>query len=56
LHLLNPIGDGSQLNGYMQEQVIMTLAMVADASELTFAKHCIVIIPLLLNILRNAEN
>jgi len=56
LRLLNPTGDGSQVNGYVQEQVITTLAMVADASESTFAKHYIVIMPLLLNVLRNAEN
>ena len=56
LRLLNPTGDGSQVHGYVQEQAITTLAMVADASESTFAKHYLVIMPLLLNVLRNAKN
>jgi hypothetical protein len=39
LKLLNPPADGvKQPKRYVQEQVITTLAMVADASELTFAK------------------
>ena len=35
LKLLNP---GQQVHRYVREQVITTLAMVADASETTFAK------------------
>lgn len=39
LKLLNPTGEGAkQPKRYVQEQVITTLAMVADASEATFAK------------------
>lgn len=37
LKLLNP-GQGQHVHRYVQEQVITTLAMVADASEVTFAK------------------
>jgi hypothetical protein len=40
---------------YVQEQAVTTLAMVADASEATFAKHYPAIMPLLLDVLRNAE-
>ncbi|PPR07809.1 hypothetical protein CVT24_002881 [Panaeolus cyanescens] len=40
---------------YVQEQAITTLAMVADASEGMFAKHYSTIMPMLLNVLRNAE-
>ncbi|KIY64331.1 ARM repeat-containing protein [Cylindrobasidium torrendii FP15055 ss-10] len=40
---------------YVQEQAVTTLAMVADASERTFGKHYSVIMPLLLNVLRNAD-
>ncbi|KAK0475517.1 armadillo-type protein [Armillaria novae-zelandiae] len=35
---------------------ITTLAMVADASERTFGKHYAIIMPLLLNVLRNADS
>jgi hypothetical protein len=39
LKLLNPMQDGSRpTKRYVQEQAITTLAMVADASETTFAK------------------
>jgi hypothetical protein len=39
LKLLNPVQDGSRpTKRYVQEQAITTLAMVADASETTFAK------------------
>lgn len=39
LKLLNPVQDGGQpTKRYVQEQAITTLAMVADASETTFAK------------------
>ncbi|KAK0240872.1 armadillo-type protein [Armillaria nabsnona] len=41
---------------YVQEQAITTLAMVADASERTFGKHYAIIMPLLLNVLRNADS
>ncbi|KAK2464446.1 hypothetical protein APHAL10511_003594 [Amanita phalloides] len=54
LKLLDP-GQGQQVHRYVQEQVITTLAMVADASEVTFAKHYTRIMPLLLDILRNAD-
>lgn len=41
LKLLNPTGDNAtQPKRYVQEQAITTLAMVADASEATFAKVC----------------
>ncbi|KAM6503013.1 Armadillo-type fold [Amanita muscaria] len=53
LKLLNP---GRQVHRYVQEQVITTLAMVADASEATFAKHYSTIMPLLMDILRNADS
>ncbi|KAF8628610.1 hypothetical protein AX15_003805 [Amanita polypyramis BW_CC] len=55
LRLLNPGSSGKQVHRYVQEQVITTLAMVADASEATFGKHYASIMPLLLNILRNAD-
>ncbi|TFY78196.1 hypothetical protein EWM64_g5813 [Hericium alpestre] len=56
LKLLNPVGsDGRQVKRYVQEQAVTTLAMVADASEATFAKHYSSIMPLLLNVLRNAN-
>uniref|UniRef100_A0A8H7Y6G7 TOG domain-containing protein n=1 Tax=Psilocybe cubensis TaxID=181762 RepID=A0A8H7Y6G7_PSICU len=55
LKLLNPGGDQTQVRRYVQEQAITTLAMVADASEVTFGKHYPTIMPLLLNVLRNAE-
>jgi hypothetical protein len=38
LKLLNPPGDPAAVRRYVQEQAITTLAMVADASEATFAK------------------
>ena len=39
LKLLNPAQEGSRpTKRYVQEQAITTLAMVADASETTFAK------------------
>ncbi|KAF5376326.1 hypothetical protein D9615_008446 [Tricholomella constricta] len=55
LKLLNPAGDPATVKRYVQEQAITTLAMVADASELTFVKHYSSIMPLLLNVLRNAD-
>ncbi|KAF9457022.1 armadillo-type protein [Collybia nuda] len=55
LKLLNPTGDPTQVRRYVQEQAITTLAMVADASEATFMKHYSSIMPLLLNVLRNAD-
>ncbi|VDB95883.1 unnamed protein product [Peniophora sp. CBMAI 1063] len=56
LALLNPPdGSGRVAQRYVQEQVVTTLAMVADASEATFAKHYPAIMPLLLGILRSAE-
>ncbi|PPR02026.1 hypothetical protein CVT26_008720 [Gymnopilus dilepis] len=55
LQLLNPNGDGQNTKRYVQEQAITTLAMVADASEATFAKHYPTIMPLLLNVLSNAD-
>lgn len=38
LKLLNPGSPGKTPKRYVQEQAITTLAMVADASEATFAK------------------
>ena len=39
LKLLNPADDPArQVKRYVQEQAVTTLAMVADASESTFAK------------------
>jgi len=57
LTLLNPASSDSANapKRYVQEQVITTLAMVADASEATFAKHYSSIMPLLLNVLQNAN-
>ncbi|GBE80930.1 Importin subunit beta-3 [Sparassis crispa] len=56
LKLLHPGADSTKTpKRYVQEQVITTLAMVADASEATFAKHYAAIMPLLLNVLRNAN-
>ncbi|KAF9521782.1 armadillo-type protein [Crepidotus variabilis] len=55
LKLLNPSADPSNAKRYVQEQAITTLAMVADASEVTFGKHYPTIMPLLINVLRNAE-
>ncbi|KAF4620286.1 hypothetical protein D9613_001263 [Agrocybe pediades] len=55
LKLLNPPPEVANARRYVQEQAITTLAMVADASEVTFAKHYPTIMPLLLNVLRNAE-
>lgn len=56
LKLLNPAQEGNRpTKRYVQEQAVTTLAMVADASETTFAKHYSSIMPLLLNVLRNAN-
>ncbi|KAI0364989.1 ARM repeat-containing protein [Pilatotrama ljubarskyi] len=57
LKLLNPAASdpSKQPKRYVQEQVITTLAMVADASEATFAKHYSSIMPLLLNVMQNAN-
>lgn len=55
LKLLNADGDPATVRRYVQEQAITTLAMVADASEATFARHYSSIMPLLLNVLRNAD-
>ncbi|KAK7458738.1 importin subunit beta-3 [Stygiomarasmius scandens] len=55
LRLLNPAGNQAEVKRYVQEQAITTLAMVADASETVFAKHYATIMPLLLNVLRNAD-
>ncbi|KAI0061801.1 ARM repeat-containing protein [Artomyces pyxidatus] len=56
LKLLNPSSeDNRQVKRYVQEQAVTTLAMVADASETTFAKHYSSIMPLLLSVLRNAN-
>jgi hypothetical protein len=55
LRLLNPGGNEDQVCRYVQEQAITTLAMVADTSETTFAEHYPTIMPLLLNVLRNAD-
>jgi len=40
LKLLNPPPEVASARRYVQEQAITTLAMVADASEVTFAKVC----------------
>lgn len=42
LKLLHPGTHGKTPKRYVQEQAITTLAMVADASEATFAKVCTV--------------
>ncbi|KAJ3554370.1 hypothetical protein NM688_g3146 [Phlebia brevispora] len=55
LKLLHPGTAGKTPKRYVQEQAITTLAMVADASEATFAKHYSTIMPLLLNVLQNAN-
>ncbi|KAJ7108609.1 armadillo-type protein [Mycena epipterygia] len=55
LKLLDPAGDPAHVRRYVQEQAITTLAMVADASETTFGKYYPSIMPLLLNVLRNAD-
>ena len=56
LHLLEP--QVSPVDGkvktYVQEQAVTTLAMVADASEGDFGRHYKSIMPLLMNVLRNA--
>ncbi|KAJ7790566.1 armadillo-type protein [Mycena olivaceomarginata] len=56
LKLLDPTGDPAHVRRYVQEQAITTLAMVADASETTFAARSYYpsIMPLLMNVLRNA--
>ncbi|EKM53787.1 uncharacterized protein PHACADRAFT_260306 [Phanerochaete carnosa HHB-10118-sp] len=54
LKLLRP-GAGKPPKRYVQEQAITTLAMVADASEATFAKHYHEIMPLLLSVLEAAD-
>ncbi|KAF4620299.1 hypothetical protein D9613_001261 [Agrocybe pediades] len=54
--LLNPPQEAAIARRYMQEQAITTLAMVAAASEVTFAKHYPTIMPLLLKVLQNAED
>lgn len=41
LKMLNPQNTGGKVRGYVQEQAVTTLAMVADASETTFAKVCL---------------
>ncbi|KAL0577237.1 importin subunit beta-3 [Marasmius crinis-equi] len=48
-------GAGGGVKRYVQEQAITTLAMVADASEGGFVKHYSAIMPMLLNVLRNAD-
>ncbi|KAJ7061031.1 armadillo-type protein [Mycena amicta] len=55
LRLLGPAGDPAHVKRYVQEQAITTLAMVADASETTFGKYYSSIMPLLMNVLSNAE-
>ncbi|KAK7012698.1 armadillo-type protein [Favolaschia claudopus] len=55
LKLLDPTGDPEDVRRYVQEQAITTLAMVADASETTFGKYYPSIMPLLMNVLRNAD-
>ncbi|OCB84852.1 ARM repeat-containing protein [Sanghuangporus baumii] len=49
---VSPI-DG-KVKTYVQEQAVTTLAMVADASEGDFGRHYKTIMPLLMNVLRNA--
>ncbi|KAK7023689.1 importin subunit beta-3 [Paramarasmius palmivorus] len=53
LHLLSNNGENGRK--YVQEQMITTLAMVADASEGAFGKHYASIMPILLNVLEKAE-
>jgi hypothetical protein len=55
LRLLIPGGNQDQICRYIDEKAITTLAMVADVSETTFAEHYPTIMPLLLNVLRNAD-
>ncbi|KAF7325964.1 hypothetical protein MKEN_00447300 [Mycena kentingensis (nom. inval.)] len=55
LRLLDPTGDPAKVKRYVQEQAITTLAMVADASETTFGKYYSSIMPLLMNVLSNAD-
>ncbi|KAJ7247863.1 armadillo-type protein [Mycena haematopus] len=55
LKLLDPTGDTATVQRYVQEQAITTLAMVADASETTFGKYYSSIMPLLMNVLLNAD-
>ncbi|KAF7316133.1 hypothetical protein MIND_00131400 [Mycena indigotica] len=55
LRLLDPTNDPANVKRYVQEQAITTLAMVADASETTFGKYYSSIMPLLMNVLSNAE-
>ncbi|EIN06364.1 ARM repeat-containing protein [Punctularia strigosozonata HHB-11173 SS5] len=55
LKLLHSGNAQTHAKRYVQEQTITTLAMVADASEATFAKHYPAIMPLLLDALRNAN-
>ncbi|KAJ6487827.1 armadillo-type protein [Mycena sanguinolenta] len=55
LKLLDPTGDPATVQRYVQEQAITTLAMVADASETTFGKYYPSIMPLLMNVLLNAD-
>ena len=38
LSMLNPAAGAGEVKRYVQEQAVTTLAMVADASEVTFAK------------------
>ena len=52
--LLKLLEDGPGARRYVQEQAVTTLAMVADASEGAFAAHYGRIMPLLMNVLRNA--
>ncbi|KAI5120820.1 hypothetical protein M0805_003216 [Coniferiporia weirii] len=55
LRLLEPqVGPNGIVKSYVQEQAVTTLAMVADASEGDFGKHYASIMPLLMNVLRNA--
>ncbi|KAF8546602.1 hypothetical protein OG21DRAFT_1491046 [Imleria badia] len=57
--LFNPGAEsGKPVKGYIQEQpeAITTSAVVADASEVAFVKHYGTIMPLLLNVLRNAND
>ena len=55
LKLLEPqYGKDGKVRSYVQEQAVTTLAMVADASEGAFAAHYGRIMPLLMNVLRNA--
>lgn len=55
LRLLEPqVGRDGQVKSYVQEQAVTTLAMVADASEGDFGRHYANIMPLLMNVLRNA--